>query len=1791
MQKLLHQANTYKVRQDGIRCFLLWFQILGNPVDPELRAMFESLVPLKPFTLNPSYGNSGVLLERSPESSALFYQDTTIDPGNARERNFSATSPLVRPVDIEPLVPALPNDPQPPDPTSFYLQSVLDFMVSRVTKINWKDQKETMHFLCFGFLFDQFKEVYVRQFFPDLNLRNSIYENKNFVLPHARSIEQAAAAETQRSSLIDQEVAAKARSVIIHWMARYVSREVDTSMNRTILPSGQAQPPLQLRQPFAATAMPFSLDPFFGHAASEFREPSPFEYDIVRSTFCSSRENVNLLNEIFRQSFLQPFAHSTTMRRVISVYKEWVSKSSRDVPLFLEEPEKPDSALEVRVGLQKVIRAFVSNSANVFVLSIPADHQNILEEQVDMCKRVLNIYRFMVMKLDMDKETWEQLLLILLRITSIVIPRQLPIRKEEVLGGRLAPAFFQTLIVTWIRANLHVHISISFWEEFQKTLSQLTEWEELIREWSKTMDTITRVMCRFVYNINLQDLPLDRLNVDRKDRRRRGMTRMESADEAVPATRQNAIDERSLLQQQHQQHQQSHQQLQHQTTGSPPATPNRAPPLRNHAAVHQGQQQQQAISRNDWPVAPARRRSSTGVGSSAAVRQKSRAANHIRTRSNSDSELYVSSKEKAHKSKSPTGKPEYDRQNSRSLDLLDHVADDISEASYLTSRSPSPTHSSGRDSTSLREGEPLNLDGVSLNSNMSETSAKCVVAGGHYRGWASDSAVILWRRMLGVLGDITVFTNPTTFALVIDCLHKIVEDLIKVKDNLCISETTSLPPPTLLPPIGYFSPWLIKCLQLSDDFKRGKLAALKILCQITLRRHETQPNPAFLCQFYNTIQVALSSKDIEIVGAILKNSGGKFFSYGLPGATCLLHPLLDATNLLLSSETRKEIDQKAARSEGLSLLGVVVGMDAYLEQIQWINHSPDVSPDRTGKDFKERLLNLILRGVRKDLSIPERGMALNCLGLFVYQELACRSKQISPDRLQQAINELISSTLYKDRLSLRVACQNLMLQCDHVVYLLDDHPDIPRKIIEGLNRSLLVFVNQNRNDTCIKEIVLTVIMCLGEWCMSVPQDFLKTEHFDSNRSLLSQIMKTLNSIIGEEECLLETSGFEILQSDSDSTLRAPESRPHNQVHFGNEEPFRDDVTSIKLAAKMLLGYLVNHLGHFPRPQLKSARLSCAISESDDNPFVFKSCDDKDDLTIEVLQAPNTLFFVLNDSSIASFTEIKCKPSDQQTFHFPQDSRVRIIVRDLIGKFVWDCSQVVAYEKEEGSGKPITQQRLMHEQTSDEYDEEDTIRTNERVDMLDSLLLFTGQNAPDSVQSRKRGQGSTSGASSLTPLGCQAEENMIALLLNQHYQEINFVEQKYDGRDVVSLRNNKNVRTHESISSSSPAHLRSHREENSFFSNCRRLIDQLGFLCWEKRSAVELLAKNDKVLRELRNLDKQCCRETHKIAVIYVAEGQEDKNSILLNTSGSRAFESFVSGLGWEVDLETHTGFRGGLQANKSTGISAPYFATSLLEVIFHVSTRIPASLDESDSLTRKLRHLGNDEIHIIWSDHWRDYRRGIIPTEFGDVLIIIYPVRDSCDYYRISIIRKPEVQFFGPLTHGSVVHGSLLPGLVRATAINASRAQRLNVPFYQNFFEERARSIESIVQNKETMSFEDFAAATYSPASALSAAGQGSRPASVLSASLTSTSTLRDVASGPSSAFPDSHSDASVSMPAAAVREDASPSPKIRSRPISSVLHHDANSSTSSSRVNPRDRPLSAAPAPASSSPSVAPFH
>ena len=61
------------------------------------------------------------------------------------------------------------------------------------------------------------------------------------------------------------------------------------------------------------------------------------------------------------------------------------------------------------------------------------------------------------------------------------------------------------------------------------------------------------------------------------------------------------------------------------------------------------------------------------------------------------------------------------------------------------------------------------------------------------------------------------------------------------------------------------------------------------------------------------------------------------------------------------------------------------------------------------------------------------------------------------------------------------------------------------------------------------------------------------------------------------------------------------------------------------------------------------------------------------------------------------------------------------------------------------------------------------------------------------------------------------------------------------------------------------------------------------------------------------LTETSVREHHKIAVVYVGPGQDDRDVILNNTSGSVQYEEFVRAIGWEISLATHKGYNGGLK--------------------------------------------------------------------------------------------------------------------------------------------------------------------------------------------------------------------------------------------------------------------------------------
>ncbi|XP_038263412.1 ral GTPase-activating protein subunit alpha-1 isoform X1 [Dermochelys coriacea] len=987
----------------------------------------------------------------------------------------------------------------------------------------------------------------------------------------------------------------------------------------------------------------------------------------------------------------------------------------------------------------------------------------------------------------------------------------------------------------------------------------------------------------------------------------------------------------------------------------------------------------------------------------------------------------------------------------------------------------------------------------------SEFPSECcsVMAGGTLTGWHADVATVMWRRMLGILGDVNTIMDPEIHAQVFDYLCELWQNLAKIRDNLGISadNLTSPSPPVLIPPLRILTPWLFKATVLTDKYKQGKLHAYKLICNTMKRRQDVSPNRDFLTHFYNIMHCGLLHVDQDIVNTIIKHCSPQFFSLGLPGATMLIMDFIIAAGRVASSSFLN-----APRVEAQVLLGSLVCFpNLYCELPALHPNTPGIVVSHF-TDVKELTIKTVLSSAREEPSGPARCVALCSLGIWICEELVHESHH---PQIKEALNVICVSLKFPNKTVAHVAC-NMLNMLIHYVYRLQTYQaDSPLKIIQILIATITHLLPNTEASSYEqdKRLVVSLLLCLLDWIMALPlKTLLQPLHTTgaenkTEQSVLNSVYKVLHGCVYGAQCFSNPKYFPLSLSDLASVdydpfmhleslkepepLHSPDSERSSKLQPVTEVKTHMQQGLISVAARTVITHLVNHLGHYPMSG-GPAMLTSQVCENNDNPY-----SESPELSPELFESPNLQFFVLNNTTLVSCIQIQAEenmPGGGLSAGLASaNSNVRIIVRDLSGKYSWDSailygpSSLCGLSEHTFLALSVFQQEKPEDAPSSDHVEDvsvrdrvalevkrkfretvptwDTIRDEE--DALDELLHYLGVTSPECLQ--RAGVSLNIPAPQPICISEKQENDVINAILKQHTEEREFVEKHFSDLNMKAVEQDEPTP----------------QKPQSAFYYCRLLLSILGMNSWDKRRSFHLLKKNEKLLRELRNLDSRQCRETHKIAVFYVAEGQEDKHSILTNTGGSQAYEDFVAGLGWEVNLTNHCGFMGGLQKNKSTGLTTPYFATSTVEVMFHVSTRMPS--DSDDSLTKKLRHLGNDEVHIVWSEHTRDYRRGIIPTEFGDVLIVIYPMKNHM--FSIQIMKKPEVPFFGPLFDGAIVNGKILPIMVRATAINASRALKSLIPLYQNFYEERARYLQTIVQHHlEPTTFEDFAAQVFCPA-------------------------------------------------------------------------------------------------------------
>ncbi|TRY75961.1 hypothetical protein DNTS_033512 [Danionella cerebrum] len=2213
LKKLLHTGNSLKIRREGVRLFLLWMQALQHNALREQLWIFACLIPGFPAPQS----------ELGPRTL-----DNLISPP------LNLQEPQVTPEEISPLVPPQSGDKSQEDLTGYFLEALLKYMAK---SLEWKCKEN--HEKGFAFLFANFKKYYLPHIFPNFSKETSLY-NPILEVPPMRPkpyyIVVRRDPETNEALYCTKENFLNARVIFIRWLVSFwleprpntathipgmegenraaaglAARGEDSGPRHDGLDGGGSGEP---EQSHSNTSTLTEREPSSSSLCS-MDEEHLTDIEVVRRVLCSSRTNVNFITEIFRQAFLLPMCEAAAMRKVVRVYQEWISQ--QDKPVFMRVPEEgrftgqlgeqrteteeEDVGLTVSIHNRKPnwcrrsgskssdsdgleYNVFITHSSNVFLLEAANEVKSLLEEHVDMCKRVLNIYRSLVMHETMNQKTWEQILLVLLRVTECVMKRPPSImphgRKSNTLSGRLSGAIFQTLIVAWIKGNLNVYISRELWDELLSVLSSLTCWEELVTEWSLTMETLTKVLARNLYSLDLNELPLDKLSEQKQKKHKgkgganegqkitvdrsfskgwsrdppgqaaamrqrsattagspgiekaRSIVRQKTVDQEEPPMAQRGprirhcsqseetpssevfsasgeleqptlprsssasdimepfIAERAkgalpvsdspshsphfsattitsdsphsspAPQQLTDQHQYPDSQASQEVVENiydhlcqipsqqPPFIPDwpcpavastnqtecegeeevfnafrdfcRKEDLKVEAGANNKQVQfcgagdwvfewdkemesekslYECFDECDWDLtvstqpaegskstqlqrqdatdraseseicppasqlSPKKRHSTGGVhvsfrpstesvlfhnpldpkeahwktrlrrlghfsshsvapggsvpkgigegvtcceasererGSFSAVRlgrigrptlrprgsrsrsqesgcspsrqqqmallggvyksmvhalskpktQATSPQRHIKAPA-SEAHLkdlcahvmgYFGRKSSANKDElMPKMRPmsnDAGSSNPNVSDLMDEFiqerlrardsasmarrgsspgsleipkdlpellnsesatrpADDPgvpsewtspasasgsdlmssdsqsdsfnafqydnkfenfsfpseicaltsgdldslggsgqtmeeqelsslttlhidSETSSLSqhglsadtvtitgSESASPMHSLGGSRSQTPSPATLTAEHVQhkdlqLDEKMHhsvlqtpddlETSEfpneDCsVMAGGTLTGWHADVATVMWRRMLGILGDVNSIKDPEIHAQVFDYLCELWQNLAKIRDNLGISldNQSSPPPPDLIPPLRILTPWLFKATMLGERYKQGKLHAYKLICKIMKRRQDVSPNSDFLTHFYNIMHCGLLHQDQDIVNTIIKHCSPRFFSIGLPGATMLILDFIVAASRVTSCSSLN-----APRVEAQILLGSLVCLPNLFNELPALHPTTADIIMTKFTDVKEHIIKHILTSAREEPSAPARCVALCSLGIWLSEELVHGTQH---PQIKEALNVLCVTLKFSNKNVALVASDILHLLINYVDELQKFPPDTPKKIVEVLIATithLLPFTESSPHELD-KRLVVSLLLCLLDWVMALPPKTLlqpiqvASDKENSDKSVLSCIYKVLHGCVYGAQSFSISSYFPINLSDLSSPdydpflpleslkepepLHSPDSERSTKLQPVTEVKSRIQQGLISIAARTVISHLVNHLGHYPMSG-GPATLTSQVCENQDNPYSESA-----DLTPELFDAPNLQFFVLNGTTLLSYLQIRAEdglPGGGMSAGLTTTNAcVRVIVRDISGKHSWDSAVLYGpphcitpsetlhlytsfnpaggdrernrekdsldrgqeeiengafLENEEDPGE-VEEKESLEEELVEEIEEEESAlelmapqpkrrcreiipswdSLQDREDALDEMLQYLGHSSPECLQ--RTGSPLNIPAPPPICVSEKQENEVINSILKQCTEEQDF---------VVHRGNDHNMRA---VVQQEPC---PQRPQSAFY-YCKLLLNILGMNSWDKRNSFHLLKKNEKLLRELKNLDSRH-RETHKIAVFYVAEGQEDKHSILSNTAGSQAYEDFVSGLGWEVNLASHCGFMGGLQRNRSTGFTMPYFATSTVEVMFHVSTRMPP--DSDDSLTKKLRHLGNDEVHIVWSEHSRDYRRGIIPTEFGDVLIVIYPIKN-------------------------------------------------------HIYEERARYLETIVQHHlEPTTFEDYAARVFCPA-------------------------------------------------------------------------------------------------------------
>jgi hypothetical protein len=1324
-----------------------------------------------------------------------------------------------------------------------------------------------------------------------------------------------------------------------------------------------------------------------------------------------------------------------------------------------------------------------------------------------------------------DRSTWDLILRVMLKIVRLSLQDRPPPNTNHLYIENT----IKTLLFLFQSASLYV--SVELWNNLSDTLSSKAMWPEVIDQWDLSMRALTKDLGRLVYKVETEPLPtstIRRVGANGGARRTAQSVPPGSLDQnsSMPQrvrTLSSDDDTDSHEQTIPQQHQPSRtsiidrtriprrrtnsdDSLTHSTATAPMSIINRPHLLATIPSNQTGEQQATVEGIPIEPNSPLFSPNELLSSTQQQHQQQQPLTINIAQQTPHSNMSDMSSPNHALDS------PVSDDYSTVSTSVLDtnsiggiaggdglpsnfknnstHAID--SRSTTVSESTSTSDHHQHISPPLLRENHPLSQSTVDSLHSFPQDSATIdsidTAVYMHEHNYeasrlAPETAYTAWFRMLGSLGNINQIRSAEQHNRIMKTLYDIWKMLCRI--HVQSKDTQHGDIYFDGPPLLIFAPWLFEAIQtLPTTHREGKLSAYKLLCSIGVFNHDISPPSDFLDMFLLTIYQGLLSDDEDIIYVIISSCKVDFFHRCWPSSTLLL-PLFTSACCEIGQKPCLIDGKTIPKVEALTILSSLVCFPNHFEQLDVLSSKDKeyipITMDRTS--LKRMIMRDLIKASQNDAMLESREIALCGLAIFLCEELKHQRTE-SPIRPFIVFIVECLQDQSKQRTSVEKGehpADSTMFAADMLRFLASYAPlfishrdnqtgQLYTLIIDGLISSLRANIPRDigalmRNNV---RIIKSLIFALLDWILHVPTNYLQQEqinHDENNQEISSTIIQRTFSIL-------------IDVYHSTNSLNDEQKVQDNELTISQ---------SIKLCCKFAILFLLNEHSHFPLTENESSLITTNVHEGHDwlslsKPPATQTEENPNPSDELIIQSSNIQLFVIHDDFLISFIEIPNEKineltTDNQQF-ISRTTLCRTIIRDLCGRYCWDN---YAFNINSNS-KTITRSfnnsielSLPKEST---YAVEETTRGITVLEKFDSDQPPTYQNQPPNADILdKLLQYITSHNPELAFYSDRTltDVSPTPTLISSHDEKA--IMQMIDEQETAE-------KNYDSSSSEKPEQ----RTENLIqsprldrFALCRSHITQLGLMMFENRQNIDLLntSKNncDQLLRELKNLDTLNCRETHKIAVIYIGYGQEDKTSIFSNTHGSSNYEEFLTHLGWQVDLSKHTGFRGGLHQLANT--YSIYYANALVEIMFHVATMIDGSTDD-DRLRKKTRHIGNDEVQIIWTEHYHEYDRSIIASAFGDVLIVIHPLSNGL--YRIKIDKTSQTTNFGPLFDGAIVDKLILPELVRATAINASRARRTTLNNHCEFYEERYRILNSIIRtHKKETTYEEFLAKSFTP--------------------------------------------------------------------------------------------------------------